>query len=153
MIFSKSYHIQKMIRAYPSTKDLLFHIIRRSIHHKVDRRCNISDVYIVSCSRTPLGSFQGMYTAKQRISNYNEHIRTRIISNKIVPIYTFLVLFLLHLGSLKEIPAPKLGALAIKDSLSKINLPLDAVEEVLMGCVVQVSMNIRITHGFNMSFT
>ena len=73
-------------------------------------------------------------------------------SNKIVSIYTFLVLFLLHLGSLKEIPAPKLGALAIKDSLSKIKLPLDAVEEVLMGCVVQVSMYIRVMHGFNMSF-
>ena len=62
------------------------------------------------------------------------------IFNQMVLIYTFLVLFLLHLGSLKEIPAPKLGALAIKDSLSKIKLPLDAVEEVLMGCVVQVSM-------------
>ena len=62
------------------------------------------------------------------------------------------MLFLLHLGSLKEIPAPKLGALAIKDSLSKIKLPLDAVEEVLMGCVVQVSMYIRVMHGFNMSF-
>ena len=60
------------------------------------------------------------------------------------------MLFLLHLGSLKEIPAPKLGALAIKDSLSKIKLPLDAVEEVLMGCVVQVSMYIRVMHGFNM---
>ena len=68
-----------------------------------------------------------------------------------VLIYIFLVLFLLHLGSLKEIPAPKLGALAIKDSLSKIKLPLDAVEEVLMGCVVQVSMYIRVMHGFNMS--
>ena len=128
-----------MIGSYPSTKHLLFQIFRRSIHHKVDRRGNISDVYIVSCSRTPLGSFQGMYTAKQYIFYYNEHIR---IKRAIVSIYTFLVLFLLHLGALKEIPAPKLGALAIKDSLSKIKLPLDAVEEVLMGCVVQVSMYI-----------
>ena len=64
MIFSKSHQIQKMIGSFPSTKYLLFQIIRRSIHHKVDRRGNISDVYIVSCSRTPLGSFQGMYTAK-----------------------------------------------------------------------------------------
>ena len=67
-------------------------------------------------------------------------------------IYTFLVLFLLHLGALKEIPAPKLGALAIKDSLSKIKLPLDAVEEVLMGCVVQVSMCIRVMQGLHVSF-
>ena len=139
-----------MIGSYPSTKHLLFQIIRRSIHHKVDRRGNISDVYIVSCSRTPLGSFQGMYTAKQYILNYNENLN--IISNKIVSIHTFLVLFLSHLGSLKEIPAPKLGALAIKDSLTKIKLPLDAVQEVLMGCVVQVSMYIRVMHGFNMSF-
>ena len=69
-----------------------------------------------------------------------------------MPIYTFPLLFLLHLGSLKEIPAPKLGSLAIKDSLSKIKLPLDAVEEVLMGCVVQVSMYIQGMHGSKMSF-
>ena len=87
-----------------------------------------------------------MYKAKQYIFDYN-------VFNKIVSIYTFHVLFLLHLGSLKEIPAPKLGALAIKDSLSKIKLPLDAVEEVLMGCVVQVSVYIRLMRGFNMLFS
>ena len=41
------------------------------------------------------------------------------------------------LGSLSTIPAPKLGAVAIKGALDKINLSPDAVEEVLMGNVVQ----------------
>jgi acetyl-CoA C-acetyltransferase len=41
------------------------------------------------------------------------------------------------LGALSGIPAPKLGAIAIKGALEKINLPPAAVEEVLMGNVVQ----------------
>ena len=41
------------------------------------------------------------------------------------------------LGSLSSIPAPKLGAIAIKGALDKINLKPELVEEVLMGNVVQ----------------
>jgi len=41
------------------------------------------------------------------------------------------------LGSLSTIPAPKLGAIAIKGALEKINLNPELVEEVLMGNVVQ----------------
>jgi acetyl-CoA C-acetyltransferase len=41
------------------------------------------------------------------------------------------------LGSLSSIPAPRLGAIAIKGALDKINLNPDLVEEVLMGNVVQ----------------
>jgi len=41
------------------------------------------------------------------------------------------------LGSLSKIPAPKLGATAIKGALQKINLKPNLVEEVLMGNVVQ----------------
>jgi len=41
------------------------------------------------------------------------------------------------LGSLSTIPAPKLGATAIKAALEKINLKPELVEEVLMGNVVQ----------------
>ncbi|MBN4047334.1 acetyl-CoA C-acyltransferase [bacterium AH-315-P13] len=41
------------------------------------------------------------------------------------------------LGSLSTIPAPQLGAVAIKGALEKINLNPDLVEEVLMGNVVQ----------------
>ena len=41
------------------------------------------------------------------------------------------------LGSLSKIPAPKLGAVAIKGALEKINLDPKLVQEVLMGNVVQ----------------
>ncbi|SDE80272.1 acetyl-CoA C-acetyltransferase [Pricia antarctica] len=41
------------------------------------------------------------------------------------------------MGSLSTIPAPKLGAIAIKGALEKINLNPDLVDEVLMGNVVQ----------------
>ena len=41
------------------------------------------------------------------------------------------------LGALSTIPAPKLGAIAIKGALKKINLNPDMVDEVLMGNVVQ----------------
>jgi acetyl-CoA C-acetyltransferase len=41
------------------------------------------------------------------------------------------------LGSLSTIPAPKLGAIAIKAALEKINLKPEMVDEVLMGNVVQ----------------
>ncbi|GGD41745.1 acetyl-CoA C-acyltransferase [Muriicola marianensis] len=41
------------------------------------------------------------------------------------------------MGALSGIPAPKLGAVAIKGALKKIGLSPDKVEEVLMGNVVQ----------------
>ncbi len=41
------------------------------------------------------------------------------------------------LGSLSTVPAPQLGAAAIKGALEKINLKPEMVEEVLMGNVVQ----------------
>ncbi len=41
------------------------------------------------------------------------------------------------LGALSAIPAPRLGAIAIKGALDKINLNPEMVEEVLMGNVVQ----------------
>jgi acetyl-CoA C-acetyltransferase len=41
------------------------------------------------------------------------------------------------MGALSGIPAPRLGAVAIKGALSKINLSPDKVDEVLMGNVVQ----------------
>ena len=41
------------------------------------------------------------------------------------------------LGELSRIPAPKLGAIAIKGALERIDLSPDLVEEVLMGNVVQ----------------
>lgn len=41
------------------------------------------------------------------------------------------------MGSLSTMPAPKLGAIAIKGALEKINLKPEMVQEVLMGNVVQ----------------
>ena len=53
-----------------------------------------------------------------------------IVSAARTPIGSFM-------GSLSTIPAPKLGAIAIKGALDKIGLKPEMVEEVLMGNVVQ----------------
>lgn len=53
-----------------------------------------------------------------------------IVSAARTPIGSFM-------GALSGIPAPRLGAIAIKGALSKINLDPALVEEVLMGNVVQ----------------
>lgn len=53
-----------------------------------------------------------------------------IVSAARTPIGSFL-------GALSTIPAPKLGAVAIKGALDKINLRPELVDEVLMGNVVQ----------------
>ncbi|MEM5564372.1 acetyl-CoA C-acyltransferase [Psychroserpens sp. AS72] len=53
-----------------------------------------------------------------------------IVSTARTPIGSFL-------GALSTIPAPRLGAVAIKGALEKINLKPELVEEVLMGNVVQ----------------
>lgn len=44
------------------------------------------------------------------------------------------------MGSLSSIPAPKLGAVAIKGALNKINLDPNLVEEVFMGNVVSAGL-------------
>lgn len=44
------------------------------------------------------------------------------------------------LGSLSKIPAPRLGAIAIKGALEKINLKPDLVDEVFMGNVVSAGL-------------
>jgi acetyl-CoA C-acetyltransferase len=44
------------------------------------------------------------------------------------------------MGSLSSIPAPKLGAIAIKGALDKINLKPELVEEVFMGNVVSAGL-------------
>ncbi len=53
-----------------------------------------------------------------------------IVSSARTPIGSFL-------GALSSVPAPRLGAVAIKGALDKINLKPELVEEVLMGNVVQ----------------
>jgi acetyl-CoA C-acetyltransferase len=44
------------------------------------------------------------------------------------------------MGSLSSIPAPKLGAIAIKGALEKINLDANLVDEVFMGNVVSAGL-------------
>ena len=53
-----------------------------------------------------------------------------IVSAARTPIGSFL-------GALSTVPAPQLGAIAIKGALEKINLKTDLVQEVLMGHVIQ----------------
>jgi acetyl-CoA C-acetyltransferase len=43
-------------------------------------------------------------------------------------------------GVLKDIPAPKLGAIAIKAAVEKAGLQPGQIDEVLMGCVIQANL-------------
>src|SRR5688500_5291766 len=43
-------------------------------------------------------------------------------------------------GSLKDIPATKLGAIAIKAAVERAGIKPDQVDEVLMGCVIQSNL-------------
>src|SRR3954451_6732954 len=43
-------------------------------------------------------------------------------------------------GALKDISAPQLAAHAIRAALERVDLPADAVDEVLLGCVLQAGL-------------
>ena len=43
-------------------------------------------------------------------------------------------------GALKDVPAPRLGAVAIKAAIERAGIRPDQVEEVLMGCVIQANL-------------
>ena len=43
-------------------------------------------------------------------------------------------------GALKDIPAPQLAARAVRGALDRVGLPADAVDEVLLGCVLQAGL-------------
>jgi acetyl-CoA C-acetyltransferase len=43
-------------------------------------------------------------------------------------------------GGLKDVPAPQLGAAAIRGALEKAGIKPEEVDEVLMGCVIQANM-------------
>ena len=43
-------------------------------------------------------------------------------------------------GALKDIPATKLGAIAIKDAIEKAGIDPNIVQDVLMGCVLQANL-------------
>lgn len=61
----------------------------------------MSDVFLVSACRTPIGKFQ---------------------------------------GSLSSFRAPELGALAISESLKRASIPVEAIDEVIMGNVLQAGV-------------
>jgi acetyl-CoA C-acetyltransferase len=44
------------------------------------------------------------------------------------------------LGELSDVPAPKLGAVAIVEAIKRANIPPDRVDEVVMGNVVQAGV-------------
>lgn len=43
-------------------------------------------------------------------------------------------------GALKDVPAPRLGAIAIKAAVERAGIQPEMVEEVLMGCVIQANL-------------
>ncbi|MEJ7675097.1 MAG: hypothetical protein WKF59_20930 [Chitinophagaceae bacterium] len=43
-------------------------------------------------------------------------------------------------GALKDIPATKLGAIAIKGAIEKAGIDPNIVQDVLMGCVLQANL-------------
>ncbi|ETT81236.1 acetyl-CoA C-acetyltransferase [Viridibacillus sp. FSL R5-0477] len=43
-------------------------------------------------------------------------------------------------GALKDVPATKLGAIVIKEALSKVGVPFEQVDEVIMGNVLQAGL-------------
>ena len=43
-------------------------------------------------------------------------------------------------GALKDVPAPRLGAVAIKAAIGKAGISPDQVDELLMGCVIQANL-------------
>ena len=59
--------------------------------------------------------------------------RVAIVSAVRTPIGSFM-------GALSTVPAPQLGAIAIKGAIDKINLDVNLVDEVLMGNVVQAGV-------------
>ena len=43
-------------------------------------------------------------------------------------------------GSLKNTPAAHLGAIVVKEALSRANVPAEAVDEVMFGCVLTAGL-------------
>src|SRR5260370_41230722 len=45
-----------------------------------------------------------------------------------------------YLGTLADLPAPELGALALKEAMRRANLPAERVDEVIVGNVLQAGL-------------
>lgn len=75
-------------------------------------------------------SMKTLYNSLFSQENQQKMNKVVIVSYARTPIGSFL-------GKLSSVPATKLGSIAIKGAMDKINLSSDLVEEVLMGNVVQ----------------
>ncbi len=47
------------------------------------------------------------------------------------------------MGGLSSVPAPRLGAVAVAEAVRRAGLPVDAVEEVIMGNVLSAGLGQR----------
>jgi len=47
-------------------------------------------------------------------------------------------------GSLKEVPAPELGAVVIRDALARAAVAPDSIDDVVMGCVLQAGAGMNV---------
>ena len=45
-----------------------------------------------------------------------------------------------YLGGLADLSAPELGGRVLKETLQRANLPIDSIDEVIMGCVLQAGL-------------
>jgi acetyl-CoA C-acetyltransferase len=45
-----------------------------------------------------------------------------------------------YLGALADVPSPKLGSLAVAEALCRAQVPVEKVDEVIMGCVLQAGL-------------
>ena len=80
---------------------------------------------------------------KKSLISQPTNIKTNIMNKDVVIVSAARTPIGSFLGSLSSVPAPRLGAVAIKGALDKINLNPDLVEEVLMGNVVQAGTRYR----------
>jgi acetyl-CoA C-acetyltransferase len=82
---------------------------------------------------TKIGYFRMVKINLHKYNIYSSMKEVVIVSVARTPIGSFM-------GSLSSIPAPKLGAIAIKGALEKINLNPNLIEEVYMGNVVSAGL-------------
>ncbi len=47
-------------------------------------------------------------------------------------------------GSLKDVAAPDLGAVVIREAIARAGIPADAIDDVLMGCVLQAGAGMNV---------
>lgn len=91
--------------------------VRRHLSSSSVSRGEIRDAYILSAARTPTGKVQCSWSISESFANYIQFN-----------------------GSFVTVPAPQLGAVAIKSALSKSGVPASEITDVYMGNVLQASV-------------